>query len=71
MLKLCSHQTLFVCVNKVLYRSGPGGEPVEDETYGPFPGNTKRYLDPKVLPHEKLAPWHGLYLDPTPKVAVL
>jgi hypothetical protein len=28
----------------ILYRSDTEGNPVEDETYGPFPGNTKRFL---------------------------
>jgi hypothetical protein len=35
---------LFCDTCMLLYRSNALGEPVEDESYGPFPGNTKRYL---------------------------
>jgi len=36
---------LFCETGMVLYRGDPStGEPVEDEAYGPFPGNEKRYL---------------------------
>lgn len=34
----------------VLYRPDPEtGEPVEDESYGPFPGNEKRFLSTQLV----------------------
>jgi hypothetical protein len=40
---------LFCETGMVLYRSDTEGNPVEDETYGPFPGNTKRFLRQQTI----------------------
>jgi hypothetical protein len=40
---------LFCETGMVLYRSDNKGNPVEDESYGPFPGNTKRFLRQQTI----------------------
>jgi len=40
---------LFCETGMVLYRSNEIGEPTTDASYGPFPGNTKRYLQPAIV----------------------
>eukprot|EP00615_Pteridomonas_danica_P015879 CAMPEP_0114392556 /NCGR_PEP_ID=MMETSP0102-20121206/10886_1 /TAXON_ID=38822 ORGANISM="Pteridomonas danica, Strain PT" /NCGR_SAMPLE_ID=MMETSP0102 /ASSEMBLY_ACC=CAM_ASM_000212 /LENGTH=441 /DNA_ID=CAMNT_0001551793 /DNA_START=562 /DNA_END=1887 /DNA_ORIENTATION=+ len=40
---------LFCETGMVLYRSDQDGNPVEDESYGPFPGNTKRFLRQQTI----------------------
>lgn len=40
---------LFCETGMVLYHSNEIGEPITDASYGPFPGNTKRYLQPAIV----------------------
>jgi len=40
---------LFCETSMVLYRSNETGETVVDYSYGPFPGNAKRYLQPAIV----------------------
>jgi len=40
---------LFCETGMVLYRSDAAGQPLEDKSYGPFPGNTQRFLKTPVV----------------------